>query len=57
MSLITVSDDEGDDRDLFYLVTAFSEFSKKIIHMAFKQLLWRYVKAGNKRTLFQSPGT
>ena len=39
MSLITVSDDEGDDRDLFYLVTAFSEFSKKIIHMAFKQLL------------------
>ncbi|XP_076472156.1 F-box only protein 47-like [Babylonia areolata] len=33
------TDDEGDDRDLFYLVTAFTEFSKHVIHLAFKQLL------------------
>ncbi|KAK7098949.1 hypothetical protein V1264_003159 [Littorina saxatilis] len=33
------TDDEGDDRELFYLVTAFTEFSKTVIHLAFQQLL------------------
>jgi hypothetical protein len=33
------SDDDNDDRDLFYLVTGFAEFAKRVTHMAFKQLL------------------
>lgn len=37
---LCVADEDGNEGELYYLVTAFAEFSKRVLHLAFKTMLW-----------------
>lgn len=50
-TIITVSDEDGNEGELYFLVTAFAEFSKRIIHLAFKTMLWVHPACVRRRYL------